>query len=253
MTTQTETPPQTDEVALLDELLAQAAPEPKNPAEASALREAEVGGESVPMGTVVTSAGHIVVYSTKTGETSLLNKNMLPWINPANTYAWRFEDGTICFTTVKPTKVTPIVGTILCVLHSDYEHRAHYDEIGLKGVTCRKKNLMSIMDQESHGAGKHSREWKIIVRDREQRERDEDRAIQRSILELASRSASAPVQTSDPVNATEISRPDASPNEVVLKDESLACDLCDVVLTGRSVAGAHSSRRAHMKKEHPNA
>lgn len=250
----TETAPKTEEAVMMEQLLAEEpggfkprAPIPGQEATPT------VGGEPVPMATLeVTSAGYIVVYSTKTAEPSLLNRNMLPFINPTNTFVWRHEDGTLAFTTVKPKNIEVIRGTILCVLHPDYEQRGHYDRIGLKGKVCTKSNFRSVLDQRRHAERRHRDEWALIKEDKEEREKDEDRALQREMIRAAGTGrapAVTPVADTTPVgDVAPVQEYPPSATQVV--EVTVTCKTCGKFLAAKTKVGALSKRRAHMKKEH---
>ena len=140
------------------------------------------GDEELPapvVAKVLTSAGYKYIYDTKTGERSLTNANMLP----AQLRKVR-EDGTPVFTTKKPA-IEPSRGEYKCLLHPSNKERPHYDELGF--AVCHKSNLMSQFQVEQHMRNRHRVEWATIQRERQEKEREEERKLQRAILEGAAR------------------------------------------------------------------
>ena len=88
------------------------------------------------------------------------------YTNPANPELL----GKKVFTNVRPTNV-PERQTIVCMLHKDNEQRGYFDSIGLGGKGCRKSNLASEYEVQSHMEHKHPREWKTIEQAREKQEK----------------------------------------------------------------------------------
>ena len=60
------------------------------------------------------SAGYVYVYDTRTGDRSVVNRNMLQ-----SQLEKRHEDGSFIFSTRFPDGVKPIIGTLKCFLHAD--------------------------------------------------------------------------------------------------------------------------------------
>ena len=125
--------------------------------------------------TKIESAGYVVVYNTKTCEPSLVNRNML-----TTQLKKRHKDGTLAFTTIKPSK-KPFRGTLTCMLHPDSPNRPHYNNLGF--AVCRKSNLTSPHQVERHMMHRHPQEWATIEKERIQKEKQEDRDFQRSLME----------------------------------------------------------------------
>ena len=147
------------------------------------------GDEDLPVPMVadsLRSAGHVQVYHTETGDCSLVNRNFL-----AIQLMKKLANGQRAFS-LTPPATPPPVGKLLCMLHSDAPNRKEYSTYGFR--SCPKCNLMTEADVEQHMRARHKREWAIIIRDRDKRERDEDRAIQRETLQslVAVAKANAP-------------------------------------------------------------
>jgi hypothetical protein len=134
--------------------------------------------DDIPMvASKLESAGWVYVYDNVTGDRSLCNRNMLP-----SQLRKKREDGSFVFTTIKP-KVTIKKGTFKCLLHEDNPNRKHYDELGLP--VCKKANLTSPFQVQRHMAKRHRVEWETIEEEKKERERQEDRDFQRSIMAQA--------------------------------------------------------------------
>jgi hypothetical protein len=135
------------------------------------------GSDDEPPMTVkeLSSAGYVYVYDTRTFQRIPVLKYMLP-----SKMRQRREDGSFRFTTNDPGQ-KPIRGTIKCMLHKDSEQRKHFDELGFR--PCKKDNITNQYQLEQHMAKKHRAEWATIKAEKAATEREEDRAIQRLILQ----------------------------------------------------------------------
>lgn len=124
---------------------------------------------------VFEDAGVLPIYDTKTGERSFTSVNMLPAqlkkIGP---------DGQRMFSLRQPME--PVRGQFRCMLHP-VERQPEYDQWGLP--MCRKANLTSPFQVEQHMAHRHKNEWATIKAEREKREKEEERALQRQIAAAA--------------------------------------------------------------------
>lgn len=123
----------------------------------------------------VASAGYVFVYDTKTGERSMVNRNML-----STQLNKKREDGTFAFTTVKP-ETKPFRGTMLCLLHPDGPDRKHYDSFGF--AICKKSNLTTQFQVERHMAHRHPQEWATIQKAKVDAEKQQDRDFQKNLME----------------------------------------------------------------------
>lgn len=123
----------------------------------------------------ISSAGYVHVWDSRTYERFNVLYYMLP-----QKLRQRRKDGSFRFTTNDP-KQEPKHGTIKCLLHLDGENRAHYDELGFR--TCPKHNITNPYQLTQHMKKKHKEEWAAIEKEREDKERKEDRALQRLLLE----------------------------------------------------------------------
>ena len=123
----------------------------------------------------LTSAGYVYVWDSRTYERAPVLYYMLPSI-----LRRRREDGSFIWTTNDPKKL-PKRGTMKCLLHKDTPDREKYDEMGLR--TCRKSNIINAFEVKQHMMKKHPKEWQAIEDMRKERERQEDRAFQRTLYE----------------------------------------------------------------------
>ncbi len=123
----------------------------------------------------LSSAGYVYVWDSRTFERAPVLYYMLPSI-----LRRRREDGSFIWTTNDP-KQLPKRGTMKCLLHKDSPDRKAYDEMGLR--TCRKHNIINAFEVKQHMQKKHPKEWQAIEDGRKERERQEDRAFQRTLYE----------------------------------------------------------------------
>lgn len=175
---------ETDNTALIEEMLQQAQPAPE-PGDFLKERVIHQGDGETPMPIVadsVTSAGHAYVYDTLTGDRSEVNRNML-----VLQLRKKRPDGSTAFSTRPPKGVIPVAGSLKCYLHPDGPERQRYAQMGFKA--CPKANLVTEFDVESHMKARHKREWAAIQADRVRKEREEDRAFQKQMMKALSTNA----------------------------------------------------------------
>ncbi len=92
----------------------------------------------------------------------------------------REKNGQLQFTAVKPNITWRAGGVLKCPLHPDSPDRKHYNELGLR--TCTKSNILNAYEVTQHMAFKHKKEWAAIQDEKKERERQEDRQLQRMLL-----------------------------------------------------------------------
>jgi hypothetical protein len=122
----------------------------------------------------ISGSGYVYVWDTRSYEKIPILYYMLP-----SKLRLRRQDGSFMFTTTDPGK-EPKHGEIKCMLNSDYKDRKHFDELGFR--VCPKSNLTNQYQLETHMKRKHPQEWATIKSEKETREREEDRALQRLLL-----------------------------------------------------------------------
>lgn len=192
MVQETAAPPQVspEQQSLLQELLAmvaaaEVAPEPRSMRTGTVVDDGSGNVAGVPMATAeMTTAGHVYVYHTETGDRSIVNLNMLP-----AQLQKRLPTGKSAFS-IAPT-VKPRVNTVKCLLHADDPNRALHDELGLP--VCPKSNLPNVFHRRRHMEHRHSAELAAIKELEDQTEREANRRFQRELLTAASSRGVAPV------------------------------------------------------------
>ena len=129
----------------------------------------------------LSSAGYVYVWDSRTYERAPVLYYMLPSI-----LRYRREDGSFIWTTNDPKKL-PMRGTHKCLLHKDSPNRNEYDKMGLR--TCKKSNIINDYEVKQHMSKKHPKEWQAIEDMRKEKERQEDRAFQRTLYEAVGEKA----------------------------------------------------------------
>jgi len=120
------------------------------------------------------NAGYVWIWDTRTYERVAVLSYMLP-----TKLRFRREDGSFRWTTNDPGK-KPKRGSIKCLLHKDSPDREHFDGLGFRA--CPKTNITNPYQLKQHMVKKHPQEWAAIEEERKERERQEDRELQRLIL-----------------------------------------------------------------------
>jgi len=149
------------------------------------------GDEEVPAPMVVNkvnTAGYVYVWDSRTYEKIPVLYYMLSQI-----LRQRREDGSYRFTTSDPGKL-PKRGTLKCLLHKDDPNREHYDELGFH--VCPKDNIPNPYQVSQHMRKKHPAEWAAIEEERKNRERQEDRELQKMLVTTVANKP-APLYVSD--------------------------------------------------------
>jgi hypothetical protein len=158
-------------------LKAQKAPEPGTFTIKQIIHE---GDDKFPASVIadsLQSAGYVFVYHTKTGDRSIVNRNML-----RTQLEKKLEDGTRAFSVHKPRIRVPYVKRLMCMLHPNSTHRAYLDSMGFADRVCTMPNLKNQAELERHMQKRHKDEWAVIKAQKEREEKEEDRALQRAIL-----------------------------------------------------------------------
>jgi hypothetical protein len=194
------------------------------------------GDEELPAPMVVKeikSAGYVWIYETRTGE-------QIPCIYymVGQKMRERRPDGSFIWTTKDPG-FRPKSGKVICMLHPDHPNRAHYDELGFR--VCKKANLINEFQMKQHMLRKHPQEWKAIEDERKEQERQEDRALQRAILEGASRVS---MKQEPPLSTPELKleSPSVLAQERGLSDNEYVCSQCNAIHRTTSKLG-----KRHLK------
>lgn len=123
----------------------------------------------------ISSAGYVYVFDTRTYEKFPVLYYMLP-----SKLRTRRKDGSFRFGVSDPG-LKPKRGTIKCMLHQEAEKRAYYDELGFR--LCPKGNITNAYQLKQHMIKKHPAEWAAIEAEQKDKEKEEDRKLQRLLLE----------------------------------------------------------------------
>lgn len=134
----------------------------------------------------ISSAGYVYVWETDTHEKVPILYYML-----AQKLRQRRPDGSFRFTTVDPGE-NPRRGKIKCLLHPEGADREHYDELGFR--TCPKANITNNYQLQQHMVKRHPQEWAAIKAERDEAQREEDRQLQRLLLENQLRQSGAEIK-----------------------------------------------------------
>jgi predicted RNA-binding Zn-ribbon protein involved in translation (DUF1610 family) len=137
----------------------------------------------------IRSALYFYIWDTQTGEKVPCLGYML-----AQKLRQRLPNGKFRFTTKDPG-IRPKRGTIKCLLHPDDPNRKEYDNLGFG--TCRKSNLTNPYQLEQHMRRRHPQEWKTIESARKKARDDEDRDLQRAVLEQLKPKQETPAAKAD--------------------------------------------------------
>lgn len=137
----------------------------------------------------ISSAGYAWIWDTRTFEKVPVLYYMLQ-----SKLRKKRDDGSYRFTAFDPGE-KPIRGTIKCMLHKDGENRKHYDELGFR--VCNKENISNQYELTRHMQKKHPQEWAAMEQEKKERERQEDRQLQKLILEGAAKKQENDVFTCD--------------------------------------------------------
>lgn len=141
------------------------------------------GTEAEPSGMHVSSLrfkGYVRVWDTKTGVESLQ-----PWWVLWQTMTFKHPDGTLMYTRVNPRIPQNHGEDLFCPLNPDSPEHALLAGKGFK--PCRKRHIPHQDAVSRHVLKSHKRAHAAIERDRVDRQRAEDRAIQMRAIETNER------------------------------------------------------------------
>jgi hypothetical protein len=176
--------------------------------------------------------GYVEVWDNRTGV-----KSLQPWWLLWQTMRKKRSDGSLIFTRTDP-KIAPQYGADLkCPLHPESPEYSNWISMGFK--TCNegfgnpKQHIPHAEARNRHVEHSHKRLWAAQKEERETRIRDEDRQLQRDMLEamtgVVTRSVAVP------------------PVEEAEKPYSAICDQCDKELRGRTQGIANNGLRLHRR------
>ena len=174
----------------------------------------------------ISSAGYVYVWDTRTYDKVPVLYYRLPQV-----LRQRRPDGSYQFTTRDPGRL-PIRGAVKCLLHKDDKNRAHYTELGFR--VCPKENLPNLYQLRRHMMLRHSQEWAAIELERQEKERAEDRALQRLLL-----AQQLVKQEEPPKESAAALQPEREPQET--DGPPFLCDIC------KADFGSKKTMREHRK------
>ena len=174
--TNTPLPVQTEQDALIAEML-RGAKGIELPSELARQPVIHKGDEELPAPMTVAelrSGKYFYIWETDTGEKVPCLGYML-----GQKLRQKLPNGKYRFTTVEPS-IRPKRGTLKCRLHADDPEGKHFDALGFR--TCQKSNITNQYQLEQHMKKRHPQEYEAIEKERKDKEREEDRALQRLLL-----------------------------------------------------------------------
>ena len=180
--------------------------------------------------------GYAEVWHTRTGD-----KSLQPWYLLHQTMRKRFGDGAreLVFTRTNPN-IPPEYGEdLFCPLNPEAPVEERFEGRGFK--PCTKRHIPHWDALQRHIRKSHGRAWDAMERDREDRERETDRALQRQNIESQGKFMQAMMQ-----NAAS-PRPTAP---VLAKVAVKACELCGQEFQAALPLAAAAKLKAHKKREH---
>lgn len=186
--------------------------------------------------------GEIVLYNTRTGEPVRRDINALKQ-ELAKTHQDREHldwFGKPMFTLDGGTVPKPEIGTLLCPLNPKHADWLVYKAVGARG--CRKATLPHELAVQAHVRVKHQQVWDNLERKRKQELEDEEREWRRFQMRQA--------QTAAPVAPVAPPPPAAAP---IPAPVSMACALCDTVVTGVDRADLSLRMQEHQQADHADA
>ena len=123
---------------------------------------------------------HTVVWSMQDGSQSIVLKHKLNEV-----LRKRNADGSSKFwvTGMPGNPPKQVIGQLLCYLHPDHPEREWMDSIGLQGQVCKKSNMPSLFDVESHMLNRHQQEAKLVEGARERERIADERELAKLQIE----------------------------------------------------------------------
>ena len=186
----------------------------------------------------IDEAAYLWVWHVETGARSRVNANMLQ-----SQLSKKLEDGRRAFTTVDP-QIPQAKGTVLCRLHADAPDRAIWAAMGFP--TCRKSNLRNEMELDLHMKHRHKSEYGEMSARADRSEREEDRMLNRSLLEALVGQA----QAAQTIQNIETEAPKRSRRSYNAEPKTESCTECEETIEAKTQQAAKMKLSAHMNKVH---
>lgn len=192
--------------------------------------------------------GYVEVWDTQTGD-----KSRQPWWLLWQTMRKRREDGSLVFTRTDP-KIPPDYGQdLFCPLNPAAPPDQRFTGRGFRH--CRKKHIPHWDALQSHIQHSHKRAWAAMERARAEREREEDRALQRKVIETQQQLMAALTQNAMPAPAPEPTPAAATAEPVKIRVDrtnTRPCPVCGEEFTGAAPIAVSNLINRHMKAAHPD-
>ena len=154
----------------------------------------------------------IVLYRTDNGKPVLTTRAM---VKTQLGKTFRTDDGVDTgrpvFTSTRPAVPYRDGGALLCPLHPIGTDRTYYASFGLP--KCSMAHLRSLKDLDLHMRHKHPTAFRIIEREREQKEKNEEREWRRTVMMQALGLKAAAPQRRQPSRRPKAAKPPSQPKE----------------------------------------
>lgn len=180
--------------------------------------------------------GYVEVWDTRTGD-----KSLQPWWLLWQTMRKTREDKSRVFTRVNP-HIAPDHGQdLFCPLNPESPEYSSLKSMGFKA--CRKKHIPHEDGLMRHVRKSHSRAWEAMDRQRQETERNEDRQLQRDMLQAMTSAAVKGVASETVAVVTETAP------VVERATVTLSCELddCEYVATAETEGKAKTKLAIHQK------
>ena len=186
----------------------------------------------------IDEAAYLWVWHVETGARSRVNANMLQ-----SQLSKKLEDGRRAFTTVDPQIPQP-KGQVLCRLHADAPDRETWASMGFP--TCPAGSLRNEMELDLHMKHRHKSEYGEIMGRAERSEKEEDRMLNRSLLEALVGQA----QAAQTIQNIETEAPKRSRRSYNAEPKYEQCTECEETFEAKTPQAAKMKLSAHINSTH---
>jgi len=186
----------------------------------------------------IEEAAYLWVWHVETGDRSRVNSNMLQ-----SQLSKKLPDGRRAFTTVDPQIPQP-KGQVLCRLHADAPDRAIWAAMGFP--ICPAGSLRNEMELDLHMKHRHKSEYGEMLGRADRSEKEEDRMLNRSLLEALVGQAKA----AETIQNIETEAPKRSRRSYNAEPKTEPCTECEETFEAKTQQAAKMKLSAHMNKAH---
>ena len=186
----------------------------------------------------IDEAAYLWVWHVETGARSRVNANMLQ-----SQLSKKLEDGRRAFTTVDPQIPQP-KGQVLCRLHADAPDREIWAAMGFP--TCPAGSLRNEMELDLHMKHRHKSEYGEMMGRAERSEKEEDRMLNRSLLEALVGQA----QAAQTIQNIEAEAPKRSRRSYNAEPKYEQCTECEETFEAKTQQAAKMKLSAHINSTH---